>query len=477
MCLSRKDQESLLSRMAQNNSNLKNLTNDSLDLEPIRLSRRRGTEPFQKIRDCARSLHSVLKLGWSCTCRSPHSANLRLETRDVESAPSFRVMFPSANASSSTQPMQMTWKETVIRPMEHLGSKVVEQRMDETEMQLTRGLAALTVTEVSSQFPMISSTLQMGADGGPLLSQAHSPLAWSKKSHSTKKKVAWAAEPETKQRRHIAGSGCTQAVHNQGPQDPALTFRATTSKIPNLCLALKDAQCKGKEENCLGHLDDEGKSLGVYTIGQHHMPLGPKTTTLRDILSAVPRSLEAQASVPLVPSMTQKTRLQLAATLASTALQLQMTPWLSSKWSAKDVLFHDCIPEHPYVTKSFSKDSSQPEQPNADTTSPVGMFRNESIFNLGVLLLELTLGKPLDCFKSPQDPQIFTDYFIARRLAETLAEEASFGYADAVKACIHCDFGRDVKNHTLDNDTFRQAVYDHVVAPLEDEWKQFNGIK
>ena len=177
---------------------------------------------------------------------------------------------------------------------------------------------------------------------------------------------------------------------------------------------------------------------------------------------------------PEFPLLTPKFRLKLATTLASTALQLQTTPWLNSNWDSNDVLFHTGVAADSYITKGFNSEANQPgELVKLAEPSPV---RNRSIFNLGVLLLELCLGKPLDHFRTPEDSSIFTEFCIAKRLVENLAEEASSGYADAVTACIYCDFGREVKDHNLDNDAFRQAVYEYVVTPLEDDWRHFKRM-
>lgn len=173
------------------------------------------------------------------------------------------------------------------------------------------------------------------------------------------------------------------------------------------------------------------------------------------------------------PYMTKKQRLQIAVILASTTLQLQDTEWLKSQWGKKDILFHNGLAEQPYISKVFPKESFESEQLE-DAMTSVSPIRNETMFNLGVLLLELSYGKSLDHFKSEDDPPIFTEYFIARRLVETLADEEASGYVDAVRACIHCDFGAKSKVPSLDNDVFRQAVYDDVVVPLEDEWKHWN---
>ena len=192
----------------------------------------------------------------------------------------------------------------------------------------------------------------------------------------------------------------------------------------------------------------------VHVTGQHSPSTALETVTLQDVLTQ--EMAPSLGECPEDPPSTPKFRLKLAAILASTALQLQTTPWLNNSWDSNDVLFHTGIAVHPYITKSFNSDVNQIENP--------------------VKLAELCLGKPLDHFRTPEDPSILTDSCMAKRLVEDMAEKVSTGYADAVKACIYCDFGMEVKDHSFDNDAFRQAVLEYVVTPLEDDWRHFNRI-
>ena len=458
MCLSQKQHESILSRMAQNNRNLKNLTKDSLDLEPSRLGRHRGTEPFRKIRDHAKCLHKMLRRRWCCTCTLVHSANLQLKTHDTEIVPSFRVLRPSLS-ESSTRSMQTTWNETLIRPLTDDIWLDMDKHLNSVDTKISRGLASVFVTDASSQIDVSSSALHLGSNGTSIASQAHSPSALASLLRKEKKKVAWAGIAETKLEPENSGHAGGQTISNPSLHKASLRTDTTIISISNLCHALKDAHYKGEVEKCLGHLTGDGRPLAVYAIGQRSPSKGLKTVTLRDILT---REMGPYlVDDPDIPLLTPEFRLKLATTLASTALQLQTTPWLNSSWDSNDVLFHTGVAPDPYITKGFNSESNQPGEPiKLAEPSPV---RNRSIFNLGVLLLELCLGKPLDHFKTPEDSSIFTEFCTAKRLVENLAEEASSGYADAVTACIYCDFGREVKDRSLDNDAFRQAVYEYVV--------------
>lgn len=73
----------LLQRLDKNNELLDNLTKTSVEFEPLRQERSRGStyKALKIICDHAQNLYEALKSGWSCSCKSVHRASLRLETR------------------------------------------------------------------------------------------------------------------------------------------------------------------------------------------------------------------------------------------------------------------------------------------------------------------------------------------------------------------------------------------------------------
>jgi hypothetical protein len=58
---------------------------------------------------------------------------------------------------------------------------------------------------------------------------------------------------------------------------------------------------------------------------------------------------------------------------------------------------------------------------------------------------------------------------IATRLLkkENILDEGGLNYESAVRSCIKCNFDQ-FREMNLDNDEFRQVVYEKVVAVLED---------
>ena len=446
--------------MDQDNRNLKNLTKDTLDLEPVRTSRRKTVEPFRKIRDYAKSLHNVLKLGWSCTCMRPHRANLRLETRECDSSPSFRVLFSINDTATALLP---SWQETDIRPLQDQRMKATKPpvRMDVSSM--TTDLTSMTITGSEIHTSIVSSSLHFNV-GVPLPDQTKLLLGRKGKPSRSSKSVSWATSGESRDVLKGNQNGTTSEAY--GPESDI-----KSTQITSLCRTLAELRSMELHETCLGCLVDEDRYLGVFI--RRSQPV-TNTTSLEDALSCM-KSPDRGSSM----HMTKKQRLQIAVILASTALQLQDTAWLGSQWSKKDILFHHGVADHPYIAKMFQDEPAGLQQADARSKEDVQMksispIRNEALFNLGVLLLELSFGKPLQEFKTVDDPPIFTEFAIARRLVETLAEEEASGYADAARACIFCDFGTKYHVTSLDNEGFRQAVYHDVVIPLEDEWKHWN---
>ena len=429
LCLSKKEHESAIARLDWSNRNLKTLTLDSLDLETSRIDRRSKKNPYNRIRDHAKSLHHVLKLGWSCTCQFAHLANLHLELRQLEVTPRFKVSFPATHSSSPL------WKETSIHPLEPedvLESPLSSERIDQ---QSHNGLAQAKIEPRKSLQNREGNTRSIvKADSRIVLGAPSNSAIRGQETYgfenttTTAKKVVWGShKPLSLPKQQVEASKFQRQSDN-----------LESTKIASLCFTLQQER---HDSVGLGCLYDEQRKHEVFIVSQPSIkPLG-ETVSLHEILSyeskdlslGPPASHIAQASGRKIPCLTKKNRLQLAVTLASTALQLQTTPWLDQTWNRRDILFHDGLIESPHVSKTFSKEQVEPNT-SIRSVNPWTPIRNTSIFGLGVLLLELSFGKPLESFKKDDDPAPFTEIAIARRLVDELTEEESSGYADAARS-------------------------------------------
>jgi hypothetical protein len=181
---------------------------------------------------------------------------------------------------------------------------------------------------------------------------------------------------------------------------------------------------------------------------------------------------------------TQLDKLQIATKLSSSMLQLYSTPWLSDDWRSSEIFFlyrsgatPTSIYNNPFVFSSLSlqKRKSTPAQ---RATSRV--IRNHTLFALGVLLIEIWYGKPLEELQSASDLNHQGTPGIAWCTATRIAEEelefqAGRRYADAVRRCIRCEFGEH-RTPDLQSESFQQAVFEGVVVPIEKTLEQFQGI-
>ncbi|KAL9632428.1 MAG: hypothetical protein Q9204_003802 [Flavoplaca sp. TL-2023a] len=268
--------------------------------------------------------------------------------------------------------------------------------------------------------------------------------------HSKRKRVAWAVVPGIQ----VASVQLTNIPNPPSSDEPRI--------IDDLCHSLRSTnECE--ENSCVGRLEDEESSYSIYAVSRCAYQ-DVDATNLYELLSQ-----NQGPSTAVSNRLTRKIRLQLAVILASTALQLHTTPWLDSSWNGKIINFHQGALNHPYISKVFTK--ATPTQPVEKTT--LGPVRNQTLFALGILLLELSTGKPLDSFKDPQNSGPFEEFVTASQVLQAISEEESLNYYEAAQACIFCNFRGSAKDLNLANDAFRQAFYEDVVVPLEEDLKYY----
>ena len=170
--------------------------------------------------------------------------------------------------------------------------------------------------------------------------------------------------------------------------------------------------------------------------------------------------------------MKPKDRYEVAVLLSSTVLQLYSTPWLNDNWTRSDIyLLSGChektIAKNFYVSKNFC--TSQVQLP-AESDPELALLRNASVFNLGLALLELTFGHPIEYYECEKDLRdgkrtVMTNRLIAERLIGQIEDYEGKRYSDVVYRCIYCDFGSRVTS--FESDEFRQNFYKAAVVPLE----------
>lgn len=180
-----------------------------------------------------------------------------------------------------------------------------------------------------------------------------------------------------------------------------------------------------------------------------------------------------------------KCRCTLAFLLASSILVLHGTPWLSSSWSTEDVHLISSISSNgklgdpplplPYITRTFAPLSNAPLSQSKSRP----YVKNETVFALGIVLLELSHGQDIVSMKTADESDAqgnetpFSDFLIANRLVVSISQRELPNYSRAVTKCISCDFGTPTYN--LEDETFRDRFYENVVVPLQQDYQYAMG--
>ncbi|KAE9368931.1 hypothetical protein N431DRAFT_470609 [Stipitochalara longipes BDJ] len=260
----------------------------------------------------------------------------------------------------------------------------------------------------------------------------------------------------------------------------------SAAEIETLCGAITDARASGQ---CLGfYLDENDRLKGSFLLPQTWV-----TSNTRNLVSLSSFLSHPISSIPTAADDSQrlsmKERLELAVELASGLLQLHATPWLHQRWNKTDILFlKNTIQPNPHpiqrfrpvdikqplVSKGFQPDS----QPQLNTSANATLRHpNPTLLDLGILLLELYFGQSIEQKRQPEDLNAEgnthnnTDLYTARNwLDETFQLSMSPRFWSATKHCIDIHaFDPMPRNPDLCDEGFREAFYEKVVLPLEEE--------
>lgn len=402
------------------------------------------------VRDHAARLHSALKPRLLCSCSIVHDACLQLETREWDQPSSFRLTFPMQDSASKTI-------------------------CHETEIKICGRLATDTIT----------STLHLTTDTSVSVPQSNNAPTESNLATlmgcldllRSREKVEKSAKSvitpgvQSAQILSARNRGSQVKVRSQETKDEQATVTGKYH-IDDLCSKLRATEAE-PPQSCIGHFIDDQSQYTIYAVSRYE-DCRSKTSNLHDLLNRHQAVASFNgSSIPFGSGMflSKRARLQLAVTLASTALQLHTTPWLGDDWNGKSIRFRQGSIDRPYVSRAFPK-TDIPLRENPSATSC--LIRNQCMFGLGVLLLELSIGKPLEHYRDPEQPLSLEDWASITKLLQDLNNEESIGYMTALDACIRGNFGPQIRELSLEDDTFRQAVYQVVIAPLEEDLSRYH---
>jgi len=156
---------------------------------------------------------------------------------------------------------------------------------------------------------------------------------------------------------------------------------------------------------------------------------------------------------------------------------------LTKQWRSKDIMFvqnegAEADYLSPYITWKVHEETPITATPtNVVASRMAHLIRSEVLFALGLTLIELCFGQTLADMQVPEDVhpsnEASTNFETGHRLLDYVYDESGTRYGDVVRRCLSCPF--DVRDASLDNDDFQALVFEHIVTPLTDDLKDFEG--
>jgi hypothetical protein len=158
---------------------------------------------------------------------------------------------------------------------------------------------------------------------------------------------------------------------------------------------------------------------------------------------------------------------------------LSHTPWLRDSWNKADIVFFrakDGSPvsnvsvdiRHPYLTRKHQQTATLIHRSNSDPND------SSKIAALGIMLLEICYGLPIEQLVMPEDlgpnnrPTEISYLQAARRwlMGKESYGEYSFAFVKAISYCLQCFMNSSA---SLLDQEFSKTMEENVLAPLEEE--------
>ena len=374
----------------------------------------------------ATSLHELLEQAWCCQCKHMHRVHLllrhetNLERIEYSVCLMYTVnMFPS----SPWNCVEVTAQRMEIKTL------------DVPQLEEPRSGSS---TSISSQPVSKSASKDSQPSPKPALRSPRTSQL------SSRRKVNW-----------TDSSVASAAISTDQ--------KSSTPVIKNLCSSI--AACEDKN-TCLGMLKGDEES---YLL-QHDQ----RREDMQDSIS-----LESLLQGKSDMRLDRRQRYTIAFMLVSSHLQLYPSPWLSSQWTKKDILFvkdadnpGSVKVEQPYMRRDAVS------VPRSTTSSYAS--RDRLLPTLGILLIELCFGTALENHEMRKhcqsvasaggtSPDLLAalDLGIALEWSRLVGGEAGERYADAVQWCLKGQVP------VAKDDKWREELYANVVLPVRFCYEQF----
>lgn len=422
--LRRKDYDSLIAVLNDENATLLTLVSQSKQLEPFRKCRARHSY-IRTIQKITQGVYASLCASIKCKCTDVHGIALELDSweaglMDINnkghvSKPTFGIAFGS------------NWAKTTER-WEQLQAYSTNMSSDPPSVPL-----------VPQEFHFANSSGSVGLALANTPASANSPLTSTTSTMTS------------------LGASFTRPCGRQASANISL------SRIEDLC-SVFSGKNKMLAGGCFGFITD--KTSQFFLSHKNINSSACTAVTLREMISGVNPLLRLD--------YTQKVRI--AYILSSSLLPLVTTPWLEKVLDIDDIAFlgeedrgaYVYHLDRPFLAKGLAISSSAHElrcehQPAGSVRLPPRSF---TILSLALILVQIMLGRgmeePKRAERSCVDCLLEQSALMSKRAGTVLAKGGDM-YADAVNWCLQ----NFIWTASQDDETFSQQYHDTVVAKLE----------
>lgn len=229
------------------------------------------------------------------------------------------------------------------------------------------------------------------------------------------------------------------------------------SQISDMCTTLSQHPTSHDKQQPIGYLRDRSYRHDLFVLKTDEGNLDSRS--LEELL---------RESYPFVPSgidFSRRDRLYLAAKLASTVIQFQGN-WLPQSWDSGDISISKSAASlaeairYPFLTRKLTNTKT------VEGSSRSSQICNETLFQLGLALIELSLCRPMSLLQNHQEStldKIPGLLATADRCLVFVHRESGTRYGSVVHQCFIWAKSRPME---VESDEFQAAVLENVVKPL-----------
>jgi hypothetical protein len=422
-------------------------------------------EKLEKVRTASHGLCQVLTNLWACPEHTEHSANLRLCPRTLGP--------PAGSLSRVSFDVALTyWTfEGPAPSSERLIQLVIESTV-EGDTNATKSTEDPTKRETGSSskaqlLGVIDSLRTLGQK-----SFDHSEEASGPKKTQQRKVVRFAGA-------EVIGTsgGSPKDLLSKPEQNQPQDVLTDLCSVPNLCTRIQQLSKQACTDKaiCLGYLAEHGAGKHFVYWPRDAQPSLSGAVSLAGVISGRQR----------LRSLPKPDKWRLAGALSMAVLQYHSTPWLRTDWKADDILFFGISdPQLPGSLESphlHLLGRSKGKQRSHATTEDV-CVKNETLFRLGVILLELEFEASLEAIIQdfevdgmPQAPDapLAHQLLVPKRYA---GEQMGAQYGQIVRMCLDCDFGLGLGHYSLSDPRLQRGFYSKVVSQFEYYMSDYSRI-